>query len=187
VVSGFLNSTAQHFDEDIVLIERFLAGDAGAFNELYSKYYERIFSIARGILLDHDEAADATQEIFALIYRNLNRFDRKSKFSTWMFRVAVNRSIQQGRGLKYKHRQVELNEASEKQVHEPENKESDPRVTAAMEQLQPVDRAVLTLFYWEELSLQEVADSLHCGVNAAKTRLFRARERFRKFYERLPE
>ena len=52
-----------------------------------------------------------------------------------------------------------------------------------MARLQPNDRAILTLFYWEDLSLQEVADSLGCNVNAAKTRLFRARERFKEFFE----
>lgn len=181
---AFDKSKPQGFDEDIVLVERFLADkDEDAFQTLYLHYYDKVFAIARGILLDPDEAADAVQEIFTLVYRNLVKFDRRSKFSTWLFRVAVNRSIQQARGLKYKARQVELDEASGKYEQE-ETFEIDPRVDEAMAQLAPGDRALLTLFYWEELSLNEIADSLGTNVNAAKTRLYRARERFRQLYEK---
>ena len=175
-------SKSAAFDEDIVFVERFLAGDASAFEALYSKYYDKVFAIARGILLDADEAADAVQEIFQLVYRHLTRFDRRSRFSTWLFRVSVNRSIQEARKNKYRHRQVELNEAISQTAPE-EFETADPRIQAAMLRLSPEDRALLTLFYWEELSLQEIADTRGCGVNAAKTRLYRARERFRSYFE----
>jgi RNA polymerase sigma-70 factor (ECF subfamily) len=174
------------FDEDLVLVERFLAGDAPAFEELYAKYYDKVFAIARGILMDSDEAADAVQEIFTLVYRHLGRFDRRSRFSTWLFRVSVNRSIQEARRARHRHKSVELNEAiSQAAPEEPDT--SDPKVQAAMARLNPTDRALLTLFYWEELSLQEIADSLGCGVNAAKTRLYRARERFRDIFDGAPD
>ena len=170
------------FDEDIVLVERYLAGDAAAFEILYSKYYEKVLAIARGVLMDPDEAADAVQEVFTLVYRHLGRFDRRSRFSTWLFRIAVNRSIQEARRNKHHLRSVELTEAlgAEAPVQE---EEMDPRVQAALAQLSPADRAILVLFYWEELSLQEIGDSIGCNVNAAKTRLYRARERFRIHYE----
>lgn len=174
------------FDEDISLVERFLDGDASAFEDLYARYYEKVFSIARGILLDPDEAADAVQEVFTLVYRHLGRFDRRSRFSTWLFRVAVNRSIQEARRNRHKSRHVELTEALAKTAPEIAE-ESDPRVQAAMVKLAPPDRALLVLFYWEELSLQDIAASLGCNVNAAKTRLYRARERFRVLYEKEEE
>lgn len=170
------------YDEDIVLVERFLAGDQGAFEAIYSRYYDKVFSIACGILIDHDEAADAVQEIFTLVYRHLGRFDRRSRFSTWLFRVAVNRSIQEARRHRNRWRNVELTEASAS-ISPEETDATDPRVQATLAHLAPSDRALLVLFYWEELSLQEIADSLGCNVNAAKTRLYRARERFRVLYE----
>lgn len=169
------------FDDDSVLVERFLGGDTASFETIYRKYYDRIHVIARGILLDNDDAADTVQEIFTLVYRNLPRFDRRSRFSTWLFRVAVNRSIQQVRSLKFKRRWIELDE----RIPAPEISESllEPRVELAMTKLNPDDRAILTLFYWEELSLNEIADSMGIQMNAAKTRLYRARERFRQYYE----
>lgn len=173
------------FDEDLVLVERFLGGDSRAFEELYSKYYEKVFAIARGILIDSEEAADAVQEIFTLVYRHLGRFDRRSRFSTWLFRVAVNRSIQEARRVRFRNKTVELTEANQKPVPE-EPDTSDPKIQAIMAKLAPADRALLVLFYWEELNLQDIADSIGCGVNAAKTRLYRARERFRVLYEAQP-
>lgn len=170
------------FDEDLILVDRFLAGDEDAFETLYGKYYEKVFAIARGVLMDSDEAADAVQEVFTLVYRHLKRFDRRSRFSTWLFRVAVNRSIQEARKNRYKQRNVELQEAFATAAEEEETP-TDPRIHAAMAELQPADRALLVLFYWDDLSLQEIAESLGCGVNAAKTRLYRARERFKVHFE----
>ncbi len=183
VVSAIIEKPKQlAFDEDIKLVERFLAGDQDAFEGLYRKYYEKVFVIARGILMDADEAADAVQEIFTLVCRHLGRFDRRSRFSTWLFRVAVNRSIQEARRRKGRARNVELTEAAAAPAPEPAD-DTDPRVQAAMARLAPADRALLVLFYWDELSLNEIGESIGCNVNAAKTRLYRARERFRKLYE----
>jgi RNA polymerase sigma-70 factor, ECF subfamily len=182
-VSALMDRAKQgSFDEDGILVERFLAGDRGAFEALYSKYYDKVFAISRGILMDQDEAADAVQEIFTLVYRHLGRFDRRSRFSTWLFRVAVNRSIQEARKNRYKSRTVCLTEASASVAFE-EPETLDPKIQAALQELTPNDRALLVLFYWEELSLNDIAASLGCGVNAAKTRLYRARERFRALYE----
>lgn len=172
------------FDEDTILVDRYLSGDGAVFELIYRKYYDKVFAIARGVLMDADEAADAVQEIFTLVYRHLKRFDRRSKFSTWLFRIAVNRSIQEARKHRFKNRAVELTEALGKEAPV-EAEEMDPLIQAALSKLAPQDRALLTLFYWEDLSLNEIADSIGCNVNAAKTRLYRARERFRVYYEEL--
>lgn len=169
--------------EDIILIERFLAGEADAFDRLYQRYYARVFHIAQGILLRHEEAADVAQEIFTLVYRNLPKFDQRSKFSTWLFRVAVNRAIQQARSTRHMRTETDLSEAEHTAATDTHEHWEDPTVQSVMAQLAPDDRAILTLFYWEDLTLIEIAESLGCRANAAKTRLFRARERFKKLYE----
>lgn len=171
------------FDEDLLLVERVLEGDMEAFQSLYGRYHDKVFAIAKGVLLDGDEANDAVQEIFTLVFRNLSRFDRRSRFSTWLFRIAVNRSIQQTRKLRHKSKLVPLTEALDKSEPTPVEDSNDPRVAEALAKINPADRALLTLFYWDELSLNEIAESLGCSVNAAKTRLFRSRERFRVVYE----
>ena len=187
VVSVTYEHTRPNFDEDLVLVDRVLREDEAAFQELYERYYDKVFSISRGILLDNDEAADAVQEIFTLVYQNLHRFDRRAKFSTWLFRISVNRSIQSSRRLKFKKLQDPMGEQVELIAEHVQHTHEDPRVEAAMAKMHPNDRAILTLFYWDELSLQEIAESIDCSANAAKTRLFRARERFKTYYEALEE
>ena len=166
------------YDEDAIFVERICSGDRPAFEHLYSKYYEKVYSIAKGVLLNSEEASDAVQEIFTLVYKNINRFDRRARFSTWLFRIAVNRSIQEARKTKNKFRFVELNEALAKAAQE-EDPQVDPKVQRSLARMQPGDRAALILYYWEELTLEDLAVSLGCSTNAAKTRLYRARERFR--------
>lgn len=186
VVSSAVEMNKAAFDEDVVAVERFLEGDADAFQVLYARYHEKVFSIARGILLDADEAADAVQEIFTLVYRHLGRFDRRSRFSTWLFRIAVNRSIQQSRRLRHVSKWTPLTETMPAPTEESPSAATDPKIYEALAKIAPADRALLVLFYWDELSLQEIAESIGCGVNAAKTRLYRARERFRTAYEESP-
>ncbi|MBN8691129.1 MAG: RNA polymerase sigma factor [Armatimonadetes bacterium] len=180
--SVYENVHGSEFDDDLRLIDRFVAGDEDAFTVLYQRYYDRVFSIALGVLLRHDEASDAAQEIFTLVYRKLDKFDRRSRFSTWLYRIAVNRSIQHQRTMKYQKLTVQLDEAAERVESEPAAA-MDPAVEQAMNSLPPDDRAMITLYYWDDLSLQEIAESMDCSPNAAKTRLFRARERFKKLYE----
>lgn len=187
MVSAIVNSAkVESFDEDRVLIDRFLSGEAEAFERLYTRYYDKVFSVARGVLMDADEAADAVQEIFTLVYKNLGRFDNRARFSTWLFRIAVNRSIQQARANRLRSRQSPLNDAITQEA-DPVEVDSDPKVEAALAELSASDRAILSLFYWEELSLNEIAESMGCSPNAAKTRLYRARERFREKYDALED
>ncbi len=184
MVSRILNESARSpYDADLMLVDRFLAGDESAFTRIYEDYYPRVFALARGILIDSDETEDAVQEVFTQIYRNLVRFDRRSKLSTWIFRITVNRTIQYGRTLKFKRRQVELEQAAHQAAPDAALSIADPRIASAMRKLVASDRAVLTLYYWQELSLAEIGQSLGCNENAAKTRLFRARDRFKKLYE----
>jgi RNA polymerase sigma-70 factor (ECF subfamily) len=177
-----LNS--RYNDEDAILVDHFLANDASAFQRIYEKYYDKVLRIATGILFDREESADATQEVFALVYKNIPRFNRQSKFSTWLYRIAVNQSIQHARKLKFKKKDVALTEAasSEHEIDSPVIESESIQV--ALQALSPQDRALLTLYYWEEWNLSDIAASIGCNMNAAKTRLFRARDRFKKLYQR---
>lgn len=183
---GAAEQIPRQFDEDSLLARRFLSGDKAAFDAIYRRYFDKVYAVARGILLDHDDALDSVQETFALVLRNLPRFSERSKLGTWIFRIAVNTAIQQSRRLKHRKRQVPLTEALDKPAaQEEDRKDEQEAVARALSVLSSSDRAVLSLFYWEDMALTDIADSLGCTANAAKTRLFRARERFREAYEAL--
>jgi RNA polymerase sigma-70 factor, ECF subfamily len=171
------------FEEDALLVERFVAGDEQAFRDLYLKYYDKVYSIVRGILLEHEDALDVAQEVFTLVYRNGARFNKQSKFTTWLFRIAVNRAIQESRSSRHRNRSLELADEVVGMQPSPEVTMRDPAVFKALSKLQPADRAAIVLFYWEEQSLTEIGYNLGCSTNAAKTRLYRARDRFKVAYE----
>jgi len=168
------------FDEETALVRRCLAGDAAAFDRLYARYRDKVYVLAMGILMNPDDAADAVQETFSLAYRNLPKFRAKSRFGTWLFRIAVNSAIQFSRRHKYRSRLTSLDDAAAVPAPGGDERNFDEgALRAAMACLKPEDRAVLTLFYWEGLPLEEIGESLGCAPNAAKTRLYRARERLR--------
>ncbi len=176
-------------EEDAYLIRRFREGDASAFDALYEKYYGRVFSLARGILNNNEDALDAVQETFVQVWRNLKRFEAKSQFSTWLYRISVNTAIQHARRSK-RHRQntVPLETAETLPGGTvPEVSELKEQVYQTLTRMREEDRAVLVLYYWENQSLEEIAEVLGCTANAAKTRLFRARERFREIWIEMEE
>jgi RNA polymerase sigma-70 factor (ECF subfamily) len=173
--------------EDEVLAKRFTDGDVSAFDALHRKYFSRVHAVARGILLNREDADDAVQEAFTKIYENLPRFRGGSRLGTWIFRIAVNAAIQVSRRQKSKRRWTSLEEVGESAVETIDLDEAASAVHRALAELKPEDRAMLTLFYWEGLSLIEIGDTLGCGSNAAKTRLFRARSRFKEIYEATEE
>lgn len=168
-------------DRDKLLVERFLAGDSSAFDELFATHREKVYSIGLGVLGNSEDALDSVQETFTLVHKHLHRFDGRSRFSTWLYRIAVNAAIQTTRKKKSRGKTVPLTEAAGASA-EMQVTVADPIIQAAMTNLAPNDRALLVLFYWEELPLQEISEVNGCSMNAAKTRLFRARERFREAY-----
>jgi RNA polymerase sigma-70 factor (ECF subfamily) len=181
------DSLGAPFDEDAVLVARFLGGDRSSFDALYRRYHDRVYTVSKGILQDSDDAHDAVHETFTLIYRNLHRFRGRSKVGTWIFRIAVNTAIQVSRRVRARRRDVPIEEAASLPASEPVTQRDTSRVENAMGKLSSQDRAILTMFYWEDLPLTQIGEALGCSANAAKTRLHRARERFRTLYEAEPD
>src|SRR5438105_6161969 len=77
-------------DEDLEHIDRFLAGDRAAFDELVRRHERPIYYLAMRYLHDHDEASDIMQRTFVRAFEKLGDFERRSLFRTWLFRIAVN-------------------------------------------------------------------------------------------------
>lgn len=177
---------APALDDDAVLVRRSLAGDSAAFDTLYERYYDKVYALATGILGDSEEALDAVQSTFVQVWRNLNRFQQRSRFSTWLYRISVNTAIQHARRTKRQRQSEPLDETSlAGMMEDDEGVLLSAKVSLALGALREEDRAVLTLYYWEEQSLEQLAEVLGCSPNAAKTRLYRARERFRLAWNNL--
>jgi RNA polymerase sigma-70 factor, ECF subfamily len=173
-------------DVDGGLIARFLAGDRAAFDSLFEKYQDYVYNIVYGIVGRADEAQDVVQEVFVQVYRSLPSFRRGSRFATWLYRIAVNRAVDAARASK-SWRWLPLNETFKAIPDPADNPEQAADRRAGREAVQQVlmqvavqHRDILVLRYYQELSIEEIADVLSCSVTAAKVRLHRARQHFKE-------
>lgn len=178
-------------DDDSLLVARFVRGDSGAFDTLFLKYQEYVYHIIYGIVGSGEESRDLTQEVFLQVYRSLPKFRQNSRFATWLYRIAVNRAVDAARGAKrwrflplldepgMSERPADPDLEPEKVVARGQEREAVQKVLMRC----PVShRQVLALRYYQELSLEEIAEVLGCTSAAAKVRLYRARQIFKEHY-----
>jgi RNA polymerase sigma-70 factor (ECF subfamily) len=166
-------------DQDVALIERYLAGDTAAFNELMRAHEDRVFGVCLRMLRDREAALDATQETFITVFRKADRFAGRSAFSTWLYRVAVNTCYDAARKAKRRLADPlpEGNDPRDEMASDDmDSVELRPDIEAALLSLPEEFRAAVVLTDLEGLSLQMVADVLEVPVGTVKSRVFRGRK-----------
>ncbi len=173
-------------DTDASLVERFLGGDTTAFDALFDKYQSYVYRIVYGILGNAAEAQDVTQDVFVQVYRSFHQFNRTARFATWLYRIAVNRSVDRTRsGRKWRWLSLNDDHPDLQNITVPGPEESLAEASirnqaqTALMHLSIADRQVIVLRYYQELSIEEIAAVLGASVNAIKLRLHRARLRFK--------
>ena len=170
--------------EDQYYIDATINGDTKAFTVLIERYKHMVFTLALKILKNREEAEEVSQDVFVKVYQVLDSFKGDSKFSTWMYKIAYYRSLDY---LKKQKRGLSTSSLdSEKEYHLPsiennldalEVNERKQAIKSAIDELPEDDAVVITLHYFEELSLKEIADIIGVEANTAKVRLFRSRKR----------
>jgi RNA polymerase sigma-70 factor (ECF subfamily) len=181
--------------DDLDLVVATKAGDSAAFEELVARYDRKLFRIAYHIVHNRDDAQDVVQETFVKVCQNLGQFQAHSKFSTWLYRIAVNQSLMELRKRRKPPAAVELSlDADEEGGQLPidlsdwrpnpeeQYKGSELRelLTRMLLELRPALRVVFIMRDIEGLSLQETAEALALTVAAVKTRCLRARLEIRE-------
>lgn len=163
---------------DAALIERYLAGDVAAFDELMRAHEDRIFAVCLRMLRDREAALEATQETFITVFRKADRFAGRSAFGTWLYRVAINTCYDLTRRNR-RHRADRLPEG-----HDPADPSSEDRlgavemrsdIEAALDDLPAEFRAAVILSDLEGLALETVSDVLGVPLGTVKSRVFRGR------------
>ncbi len=180
-------------DPDVRMIVRYLEGDQRAFDDIFYKYQTYVYNIILGIVGTDDEARDTTQEVFLQVHRSLRTFRFQSQFSTWLYRIAVNRAMDAARAKKrrnwFSFEQTPKETPSPKpSPEEGAIEESERKSIRDLLAMVPIQhRDVLVLKYYQELSIEEIAQTLGCSVTAAKVRLHRARQYFKERYTAIHE
>ena len=167
-------------EPDIKLAQEFSSGRMDAFDRLYERYSSHVYNTCLGILGNPDDAKDAMQDTFVQLYRSLPKFRGRSKFSTWLYRITVNKCRDRLRSRP----KWETADSLEWLANddEPVDVLTEEQVRRAMLKLKPDYRTVLVLYYFQQLACDEIAETLNCSVDSIRVRLHRARKAFRQMY-----
>ena len=171
-------------NDDQIIINQILEGDSNAFAVLVDRYKDLVFTLALRMIKNREEAEEVSQDTFIKVFKNLNKFKGKSKFSTWVYRVAYNTCLDRIKKLKREFNVVTIDEFTENQVKSLDNAldqiindERKQDIQKCLQLLPSDDSFLLTLFYFEELSLEEISKVVGLTANNVKVKLFRSRKK----------
>lgn len=161
------------------VIERARAGDSTAFRELYSQHHRQV-SRQLMFLVPRADLEDVLQDVFIEVFRSIKRFEGKSAFSTWLYRVTVHVAMKSRRKQTRSRLDIveELPDRSDERPQPLEvslSAERQGRVEALLEQLAPKKRAVLVMHDLQGMEAATIAEILETNVLTVRTRLFYAR------------
>ena len=192
-----MSTKAQEVAFDQVLVDRFKNGDQSAFDEMVSRYWDRIYAMVNQLLRNSQDAEEVTQDAFIRAHRGLVNFRGDSAFSTWLYQIATN--LARNRYWYWWRRKRDksvsfdapvsadnsttLADLIPAEVETPDDitvtQEFIDRIAQGMEKLSAKHREILTLRNIKNLSNEEIADILGISVGTVKSRIARARESLR--------
>ncbi len=177
-------------------VERYLAGEASAFDHLVQSTQGRLFASILRIVGSRDEAFDVLQETYLKVFRNIEKFERGCSFYTWVYRIAVNQSISHKRKRRLPSLRLGRSDhegGCDLDPADPNSETStldnlliDERngfIEKALNSLPPAQRAVLVMCDYDDLRYDEIATVLGMPIGTVRSRIHRAREELRKKLE----
>lgn len=179
------------------LISRLRARELDAFEELVGHFERPVYALCFRLLGDAEEARDAAQETFLKVYRGLGGFRGEAGLKTWIYRIAVNQAMNQQRWWRRRHRDetislditrgqsdTTIGDSLPGRGRSPEaqaiSSERDRQVMSALDEIKQEYRVALILREIEELSYEEIAETLGISIGTVKSRIARGREELRR-------
>lgn len=174
---------------DEMFIEQILAGNSRAFAALVERHQDLVFNIIIRIVNSSEDAEELAQDVFMKVYQALPNFKMEARFSTWLYRIAYNTAISWTRKSRPEFAPFDdttLNNYSEDVVDDLEIQETESsaeqqrlNIKEAIAALKEEDKLLLNLFYYNELSIREISETIGLSENAIKVRLFRIRNKLK--------
>uniref|UniRef100_UPI0029344BB2 RNA polymerase sigma factor n=1 Tax=Psychroserpens damuponensis TaxID=943936 RepID=UPI0029344BB2 len=171
-------------NNDQILINQIIEGDTNAFAVLVDDYKGLVYTLALRMLKNKEEAEEVAQDTFIKTYKSLHRFKGDSKFSTWIYRVCYNTCLDRIKKNKKYINNVNINEFTTHEVKTLDNalttletKEQEQVIQRCIAQLPSEDSFLLTLYYFDDLSLDEISKVVGITANSIKVKLFRCRKK----------
>lgn len=162
-------------------------GNRLAFRQLVEKYQNYVFTIALRILKQREAAEEVAQDVFLKVFQTLDSFEGKSKFSTWLYTIAYRTAIDVAR-KKQLHTQTLDDDRTpnwkddfhEDGLQRVSRQDLQQQLQTAIDQLDPVDASIITLYYLHEKMVKEIAEITGLTETNIKTKLYRLRDRLRE-------
>jgi RNA polymerase sigma-70 factor (ECF subfamily) len=181
--------------EESVLVDRARGGDLRAYDELVQRYQQRIYATVYHMTSNHEDANDLAQEAFIKAYQALKSFKGGSSFYTWVYRIAVNKTINFLKQRKNR-THMSLNDLDFNAENDPDLvalvsdktprrdanlAELQEKLNEAMQRLSDQHRLVVTLHDVQGLSHEEIAKIMDCNIGTVRSRLFYARQQLQGY------
>ena len=170
--------------DDKKIIEEVLSGDLDAFGILIERYQQSIFRMIFKMTGSSVEAEELTQSVFVKVYSNLTQFNPKYKFFSWLYRIALNESLNYLKSRK----NISVVNVNTSVTHEnPEvilhKKERKEALQKAILELNTMERTLIVLKYYEEMTYKEISNVTGLSVKKVKSRLFTGRKRLKELVD----
>ena len=179
-------------EADEKIIGQILNGNRNAYALLVDKYKDRVFSLALGIVHNRELAEEIAQDTFVKAFSSFKKFRKDAAFSTWIYRITYNTAISETRKRKRISKPVEEQFENMASLHadeiteEFETKEANHKlIERAITELVPEEKLMLTLYYYEENSVQQISKTTGLTVSNVKVKLFRLRNKLKEITERI--
>lgn len=188
-------ASAPEPNEEFALVRRAQRGDLAAYDELVKRYQERIYATVYHMTSNHEDANDLAQDAFIKAYQALKSFKGGSSFYTWIYRIAVNKTINFLKQRKNRSH-MSLNDLDFNAEHDPDLvalvsdktprrdaglNELQEKLNEAMQKLSEPHRLVVTLHDVQGLAHEEIAQIMDCNVGTVRSRLFYARQQMQAY------
>ena len=171
-------------NDENILIEAINNGNTKAYAQLVDRYKDLVYTLALRMLKHKEEAEEVAQDTFIKVFKSLDNFKGDSKFSTWIYKVAYNTCLDTIKKNKKHHNNVAIDEYTFNKLDTIDNaldniikEEKSVLIKNCINKLPEDSSALLTLFYFEELSLDEISKIINIEANTVKVKLFRARKK----------
>ena len=169
---------------DQLYITKVINGDTNAFTYLVDNYKDMVFSLAYKMTKSREAAEEISQDTFIKVFKNLIKFKGDSKFSTWLYRIAYHTSLDRIKKDKKTNNTFQMNEITLNQIQSVENilegierKERAKIMESCLQKLSDDERAIIWMFYYDELSLKEIIEVTNLSEANIKVKLHRARKK----------